>query len=152
VPLLAGVEGCDDERSAAAVDVLAELGQRTQVLLFTHHEGVVETAQATLSADGLGVVRLDARDHGLPLVSAGGAEELVVDPSPRRKDNDPSNVQAVLEALRNAGQPLSKAQPVRGPVSPKQAGLRRFAPCSTGVGRAGGAETRTQIPVAAVRP
>jgi uncharacterized protein YhaN len=100
----------DDERSAAAIGVLAELGQRTQVLLFTHHEGVVETAQATLSADGLGVVRLDARDHDLPLVSAGGAEELVVDPSPRRKDDDPSNAQAVLEALRNAGQPLSKAQ------------------------------------------
>jgi hypothetical protein len=100
----------DDERSAAAIGVLAELGQRTQVLLFTHHEGVVETAQATLSADGLGIVRLSARDHGLPLASAGGAEELVVDPSPRRKDNDASNTQAVLEALRNAAQPLSKAQ------------------------------------------
>ena len=35
----------DDERSAAAIGVLAELGQRTQVLLFTHHEGVVETAR-----------------------------------------------------------------------------------------------------------
>ena len=80
----------DDERSAAALGVLAELGQKTQVLLFTHDESVVETAQATLSADGLGVVRLDARDHGLPLVSAGEAKELVVDPSPRRKDNDAS--------------------------------------------------------------
>ena len=35
---------------------------------------------------------------------------MVVDPSPRRKDNDASNAQAVLEALRNAGQPLSKVQ------------------------------------------
>jgi hypothetical protein len=43
-------------------------------------------------------------------VSAGGAEELVVDPSPRGKDNDSSNAQAVLEALCNAGQPLSKVQ------------------------------------------
>ena len=39
----------DDERSAAALEVLSELGERTQVLLFTHHEGVVTTAEAVLA-------------------------------------------------------------------------------------------------------
>jgi uncharacterized protein YhaN len=100
----------DDERSAAAISVLADLGQRTQVLLFTHHEGVVETAKTMLSPYHLGVVRLEARDHGLPLVAVGRADELVVDLSPRRKENDPSSAQAVLDALRNAGRSLSKAE------------------------------------------
>jgi uncharacterized protein YhaN len=63
----------DNERSAAAIGVPAELAHRTQGPLFTHHEGVVETAQATLSPNGLGVMRLDARDHGLSLASAGDA-------------------------------------------------------------------------------
>ena len=35
----------DDERSAAALGVLAELSQKTQVLFFTHHARLVELAQ-----------------------------------------------------------------------------------------------------------
>jgi len=34
----------DDERTEAALAVLAELGERTQVIVFTHHERVVEAA------------------------------------------------------------------------------------------------------------
>jgi len=35
----------DDERSGAAMEMLAELGRRTQVLLFTHHRSVRDIAQ-----------------------------------------------------------------------------------------------------------
>ncbi|MEI6558836.1 MAG: AAA family ATPase [Rhodospirillaceae bacterium] len=38
----------DDERTAPGLKALAELGRQTQVLLFTHHRTVVETATATL--------------------------------------------------------------------------------------------------------
>lgn len=37
----------DDERARAALDVLSELAAETQVLLFTHHAGLVELARAT---------------------------------------------------------------------------------------------------------
>lgn len=51
----------DDVRSRAALGVLGELGRRTQVLVFTHHEEVVELAAATLAPDQLAVVRLPTR-------------------------------------------------------------------------------------------
>jgi len=35
----------DDEGCSAALDVLADLSARTQVLLFTHHARVVELAR-----------------------------------------------------------------------------------------------------------
>ncbi len=43
----------DDRRSIAALEVLAELSQRTQVLFFTHHRHLVELAEATLAPDVL---------------------------------------------------------------------------------------------------
>lgn len=48
----------DDERSAQALRALATLGERTQVLLFTHHRHVVEIARGVLAAERLGVVEL----------------------------------------------------------------------------------------------
>jgi uncharacterized protein YhaN len=48
----------DDERSAQALRALASLGERTQVLLFTHHRHVVEIARGVLAAERLGVVAL----------------------------------------------------------------------------------------------
>lgn len=38
----------DDARAAAAFKVLAELGQKTQILFFTHHQHLVDIARATL--------------------------------------------------------------------------------------------------------
>ena len=35
----------DDERSEAALNALAELAKKTQVILFTHHSRVVEQAR-----------------------------------------------------------------------------------------------------------
>ncbi|MCR4411365.1 MAG: AAA family ATPase, partial [Thermoguttaceae bacterium] len=40
--------GFDDDRAAAALDVLAELSRRTQVIFFTHHAHLVGLAQARL--------------------------------------------------------------------------------------------------------
>lgn len=51
----------DDARAAAALRALGGLGARTQTLLFTHHERVVELAVRELSAENLAVVRLSPR-------------------------------------------------------------------------------------------
>ncbi|QDV37352.1 YhaN family protein [Tautonia plasticadhaerens] len=51
----------DDERSAAALVALAELSRRTQVLFFTHHEHLVELAQAHLPNDVRTIHRLESR-------------------------------------------------------------------------------------------
>jgi uncharacterized protein YhaN len=45
----------DDERSAAALNLLAELGKATQVLLFTHHQSL-KAAAAPLAARGLAAI------------------------------------------------------------------------------------------------
>lgn len=39
----------DDQRAVAALQVLAELSQRTQVIFFTHHQHLVELAESNLS-------------------------------------------------------------------------------------------------------
>jgi uncharacterized protein YhaN len=51
----------DDARTAAALRVLGELSQRTQIIIFTHHEHVLELASSTLDAALLHVHRLDSR-------------------------------------------------------------------------------------------
>lgn len=43
----------DDERSAAALRCLGELSQKTQVILFTHHQHIVEIAKRELPSDVL---------------------------------------------------------------------------------------------------
>lgn len=48
----------DDDRSIAALKVLAELSSGTQVLFFTHHRHLVELAQANLDSDVLFVHEL----------------------------------------------------------------------------------------------
>ncbi len=50
--------GFDDRRTAAALEVLAELSARTQVLLFTHHRQVAELAQTLDAAPGVFVHEL----------------------------------------------------------------------------------------------
>ena len=51
----------DDGRAAAALDVLADLGTRTQVLLFTHHRHLADLARDTLGPGRLNVAELSAR-------------------------------------------------------------------------------------------
>jgi uncharacterized protein YhaN len=47
----------DDARAAAGFKVLAELGQKTQILFFTHHQHLVDIARSTLGK-GVNVVSL----------------------------------------------------------------------------------------------
>lgn len=63
----------DDERSLAALEVLAEVGQRIQVLLFTHHEHVVQAAQAAIAPERLTLHELSrggAQPNALPALPA----------------------------------------------------------------------------------
>ncbi len=47
----------DDDRAAAGFKVLAELGQKTQILFFMHHQHLVDIFQATF-AKGINVISL----------------------------------------------------------------------------------------------
>ncbi|MEQ8788130.1 MAG: AAA family ATPase [Pirellulaceae bacterium] len=50
----------DDDRSAAALKALARLSEKTQVILFTHHEHLVQLARQTLDDDVLFVQPLES--------------------------------------------------------------------------------------------
>jgi uncharacterized protein YhaN len=49
----------DDERAKAILPQLANLAARTQILLFTHHEHLVEFCRQTLERDQFNLHRLD---------------------------------------------------------------------------------------------
>jgi uncharacterized protein YhaN len=51
----------DDRRTAAALHLLAGLSDRTQIILFTHHEHVCELARSILHPDPLFIHRLPGR-------------------------------------------------------------------------------------------
>ena len=48
----------DDERSAAALDAMGSLADKTQVIFFTHHQHLVDLATTTLPAEVLCVHRI----------------------------------------------------------------------------------------------
>jgi uncharacterized protein YhaN len=48
----------DDERSAAALELLAELGKKTQVLLFTHHSKVVDIAKPLVKKGSASIINI----------------------------------------------------------------------------------------------
>ncbi len=50
----------DEDRTAAGINTLLELGRHTQVLLFTHHRYVVEAARAQLRSSELEVLTLQS--------------------------------------------------------------------------------------------
>ena len=49
----------DDDRALATMEVLAELSHKTQVIFFTHHQHLVELAEANLSGKELFLHHLD---------------------------------------------------------------------------------------------
>jgi uncharacterized protein YhaN len=53
--------GFDDDRSRVALEVVGELSQKTQVLLFTHHRHLVQLAEGSLPADVLFVHQLRSK-------------------------------------------------------------------------------------------
>lgn len=56
----------DDERAAAALEILAEVARRTQVILFTHHEHVGQIAQGCVDPDQLVIHCLPGRKAARP--------------------------------------------------------------------------------------
>jgi uncharacterized protein YhaN len=50
----------DDARSRAALQALAELAEQNQVILFTHHEKIVDQAETLGSTSEVVIHRLDA--------------------------------------------------------------------------------------------
>jgi uncharacterized protein YhaN len=58
----------DDERSRAALEIIAELSTRMQVLFFTHHTRLVDLARAAVPSSALTVHELErASPPALPL-------------------------------------------------------------------------------------
>jgi uncharacterized protein YhaN len=55
----------DDRRTAAALQALADLSDRTQVVLFTHHDHVCEIAEDCVDRDKLFIHRLPGRVESL---------------------------------------------------------------------------------------
>lgn len=104
----------DDTRAAAAICVLGELGLRTQVLLFTHHERVVDIAERELAHEALAVVRLPARDHDQPPSSAALEGERALRSGRSgiaSRGGLGAAEQAILAATRSAaGRALTKAE------------------------------------------
>jgi uncharacterized protein YhaN len=49
----------DDDRAAAALQILSEMSTRTQVILFTHHQHLLELAAENLPPGGFHSHRLD---------------------------------------------------------------------------------------------
>lgn len=49
----------DDKRAAAALRVLGHLCQKTQVMMFTHHQRIVDLAKQALGRDGVALHELD---------------------------------------------------------------------------------------------
>jgi len=43
----------DDARAAAALQALADVSDRTQVVFFTHHEHLIDVARRQIAADRL---------------------------------------------------------------------------------------------------
>ena len=50
----------DDRRSAATIKALSSLGEKTQVILFTHHQQIVETARELQSSGKVFIHQLQA--------------------------------------------------------------------------------------------
>lgn len=99
----------DDDRAAAAVGILGELGQTAQVLLLTHHKRIVEVAEHEISADRLSIVRLAERDHDLRPISSHVEASSGDDAGTRDRTGDAE--QRILKAARSAaGRGLAKSE------------------------------------------
>lgn len=67
----------DDDRSAAALRVLADLSAKTQVIFFTHHAHLIDLARATLGPDAISVHRLQSGHAFDGRASAQAAEGIL---------------------------------------------------------------------------
>ncbi len=79
----------DDARARAALEVLADLSKRTQVLFFTHHDHLAEIARAGLPDDVLFVHRLIPKSVAVAEVPGESTSGELPAPKPRRKRSSP---------------------------------------------------------------
>ncbi|ELP33851.1 YhaN family protein [Rhodopirellula baltica] len=84
IPLI--IDDCliqlDDRRAAAALRVFSELSTTTQVILFTHHDHLVDLASETLPEDGYHVHRLGEASS---TASGSSAKPATSDPKPKKR-------------------------------------------------------------------
>ncbi|WDQ17382.1 YhaN family protein [Rhodopirellula sp. P2] len=84
IPLI--IDDCliqlDDRRAAAALKVFSELSTTTQVILFTHHDHLVDLASETLPDDGFHVHRLGETS---PHASSPPVKQSTSAPKPKKK-------------------------------------------------------------------
>ncbi len=95
----------DDRRSQAALEVLADMGSQTQVLMFTHEQNLAALAQTVLGPDRCTVVTLSERDHDLTPVTPPTKR---LPRTARSVDGDGRD--RVVECLGAAAKPLGKAE------------------------------------------
>lgn len=118
----------DEGRAAAALEILGELSDSTQILLFTHHQHVAKLAQGALG-DGVTVHPIQARDASREVParrSAGSRPDTMAAANPPQSltiESAPLSVEAARDLIRStladASEPLSKSQIVSRTGIPK---------------------------------
>lgn len=99
----------DDARAASALRLFAELGQRLQVLLFTHHRHLGELAEAVLPADQIHIAELGARDHSAPFEAPERPIARGRVRAGERVAAGEAGEAAIVAVLEKAREPLGKA-------------------------------------------
>lgn len=101
----------DDTRASAAVCAIGELARHTQVLLFTHHERVVEIARREMADNALAVVRLAPRNYDQPPASvAADARPPVATRASGRGEREAAEQEILAAASGGNGRALTKAE------------------------------------------
>lgn len=100
----------DDERAAAALRLCAELGQHTQVLLFTHHRHIGDLAAEVLPPDQVHVSQLSARDHSAPVVAPERPLARGRTRASASAGDGEANEAAILGVLAGSQVPLGKSE------------------------------------------
>ena len=98
----------DDENSRRALRAFDELGDATQVVLFTHHRRIVELARESISASRLGVIELEPRNQDIAVLAGGDSrahQTGIVGASNKSGRSD-----AILSCVAGAFEPISKQE------------------------------------------
>lgn len=99
----------DDTRATAAVRALGALSERTQVILFTHHEQVVETVCRALPDEQYAIVRLAPRNHDELLGAASSVPSAGLVSNWDGSGGSPTD-RLLIAAQNTAGAALTKAE------------------------------------------
>ncbi|MEI7890117.1 MAG: hypothetical protein WCI34_07385, partial [Actinomycetes bacterium] len=104
----------DDERTARALEMLADLAEHTQVVVITHHPHLVAIAQSSLGADLVQVSELGRRPHTATSITQvfSDAEQVSVPVLPL--PTEPKSARAAGASTAGAGS--------AGPAGPAGAG------------------------------